>query len=1218
MPDALKNRLTELRRHVRRLLWVNGLAWLVAVLIGSMAVVGTADWLFRFSDAGVRLILSLSIITAASYVAYRWLIKPLLVRLNDLDLALRIEQLHPELKDSLASTVQFLEGSKNPAVGSPALQQQVIDETIYRLDNIEFDQVVQSAPVRKIVFAATVVTLITACLVGWNRAEAGIALKRMVLPFSDINWPKQTELRLLDSDLKTPLTPDKPLRIAIGETLGIHAENLRGPLPADGLVHFRFPNEQLSTQKLSPITLKDNSGEEREVYATSLMIVEGPIQFRVEAGDDRDMPWHTIEAIIPPNLEELQVTLSPPEYTRQAPVQLPAGSGHVEGLLGTRVFLSARADKPLADASLHLAQEPQPLQIQSDGVSFTAEFEITQEGEQSYWLSFRDREAQDEGESRHYDLRGMIDAVPAVEITLPANNIRVTPEALVPIQINAKDDWGLNEIRLAHHLTRSAAEAESENEPPQTILLFTAETRPQNQTVEYELNMADYKLQSGDQLTMQAEATDAYDLGPAHVGQSMPRVLTIVSAEDKKQELADRQADIMSDLEAARQQQQIAQQQIRELKIQLAETEELRPQDVDTLQRAEMTQRRTAKKLTDEDSGVASRAQQLLKEIRDNKLEDDETTRRMEKLDAEINQLKKNRLPRIEEELTNIRKRAGADLETAPSEKKPDDRQAAEQQESLAKVEKDQQIVLESLDETLKEMARWRNHRDLARELDDLIASQEELNKESNELSRRTLTKSAMELTAQEKSDLKRAGEKQQQIAKRLDQLQSKVREAIESSSETVESERDILENVADQLNEQSTSSRMRETAEQLQKNDVGAAGANQQELLEELKGLHDTFRNRQQDDKATLIKKIRNAEEEVTKLRKKQQDLMQKLKKAQETQDPQKRQEEMQKLQKEQQQLKEETEKLTRRLRRLQLKRGRDAAARAAQRQQQAQEKLQQDDPIAAEEQIREAEADLEQAERELARERRALEEQLAREQLEKIADELKAMIPRQQAVVDETIRLNDIHKERGSWTRGTLRTLRDLTATQEILHAETQKLIETLTAAEVFALALRGAARDMERAATRLGERQTDEQTQRHETRAKQRFVDLVAALEKDPPGMQNNQEQQQQQQQNPDGDQGGPQTDGIPQIAQLKMLRTLQEDLKERTTELAQRLDGVEELDPAQKQELNDLALEQTNLADLMRNLTKITAQPAEEKPAPQDDDANDDQNEGGALQ
>src|SRR5262245_50506169 len=149
-PSTLDHRLTEVRRRVRQVLVTHGLSWLAAVLVGSLLVVCLADWLVHFDDPVVRLIFALGILAATAWVVRRHLIAPLQVRLTDTDLALRIEDRYPGFNDSLASSVQFLSAGADPRIGSPALQQAVVEHTLERLDSLNCGDVVDTREVRRI------------------------------------------------------------------------------------------------------------------------------------------------------------------------------------------------------------------------------------------------------------------------------------------------------------------------------------------------------------------------------------------------------------------------------------------------------------------------------------------------------------------------------------------------------------------------------------------------------------------------------------------------------------------------------------------------------------------------------------------------------------------------------------------------------------------------------------------------------------------------------------------------------------------------------------------------------------------------------------------------------------------------------------------------------------------------------------------------------------
>ena len=81
-------------------------------MVPLVLLAGLADWLFHL-DVFVRLALLVALGGVALWVVFKLVLRPLIVRFADLDIALRIEQRWPGLNDRLASTIQFLR--LNPA-----------------------------------------------------------------------------------------------------------------------------------------------------------------------------------------------------------------------------------------------------------------------------------------------------------------------------------------------------------------------------------------------------------------------------------------------------------------------------------------------------------------------------------------------------------------------------------------------------------------------------------------------------------------------------------------------------------------------------------------------------------------------------------------------------------------------------------------------------------------------------------------------------------------------------------------------------------------------------------------------------------------------------------------------------------------------------------------------------------------------------------------------
>ena len=114
----LESRINTLRARVRRLLALHGMGWVLGLILPLVALACVADWLLHL-DGSARLVFLLAIAAFGSWLLYRFVVTPLVVRFADLDIAMRIEEHWPGLNDRLASTVQFLKvGADDDRYGS--------------------------------------------------------------------------------------------------------------------------------------------------------------------------------------------------------------------------------------------------------------------------------------------------------------------------------------------------------------------------------------------------------------------------------------------------------------------------------------------------------------------------------------------------------------------------------------------------------------------------------------------------------------------------------------------------------------------------------------------------------------------------------------------------------------------------------------------------------------------------------------------------------------------------------------------------------------------------------------------------------------------------------------------------------------------------------------------------------------------------------------------
>ena len=242
----------------------------------------------------------------------------------------------------------------------------------------------------------------------------------------------------------------------------------------------------------------------------------------------------------------------------------------------------------------------------------------------------------------------------------------------------------------------------------------------------------------------------------------------------------------------------------------------------------------------------------------------------------------------------------------------------------------------------------------------------------------------------------------------------------------------------------------------------------------------------------------------------------------------------------------------MARRMRRLQARRSGSSLRRASSRMEQAEQLLQENQSNQAEAEQQEVLDDLKQAERELAEEERQAEEQLAREMLERIGDELKSMIAREQTVIEETNRLEALRRQRGNWSRAQLKDApRSGRGAAGSENGNRRPGGSRQSRRGVCAGAQRSGPRDGVRreALGRSPDRRRNRRPRIRRQESLHRFGRGLGTRQ----APENRRTASPGRRRRTATNNAGPQSEAIPHIAQLKMLKTLQEDLIRRTETL-----------------------------------------------------------------
>ncbi|HMF36788.1 MAG TPA: DUF4175 domain-containing protein, partial [Isosphaeraceae bacterium] len=515
---------------------------------------------------------------------------------------------------------------------------------------------------------------------------------------------------------------------------------------------------------------------------------------------------------------------------------------------------------------------------------------------------------------------------------------------------------------------------------------------------------------------------------------------------------------------------------------------------------------------------------------------------------------------------------------------------------SLAEAKTNQKAIADELQKMLESLGEFETYRGVVKDAQTLLKKQEEAMKQAAEAATKPdLTgKSVESLSPEQKAELGNLAARQSDLAKGLQNLLERMDDLGKRLDESDPLAASALREAAGNSRKQGTSAKMGEAAEQLEKNQMGQARAQQDKARQELRELVDAVQNRRERELSRLVKELKKAESEMRDLRKRQAQNLKATRDAKQNPNAQERRNQLKKLAKDQAQIQQELKRQLQRLAKLSADRAGRAASDASGKMGKAQEELDQDQGDQADKNEEEALADLNDAQEELENDRKEAEERLAMEQLARMGDQLKSMAERQAKLVTDTESYENMRRRsNGKLTIAQRAGIRGLGQVQGGLKDETGGLIQQLEGSPVFSLTLKRATESMEKAAGRLQAMKTDDETQKAVRSASHRFEQLIDSLKDD--------DAKQAGQGGGGGGGGGGGAgggDGIPATAQLKMLKTLQQEINERTESFDELRRRNQKLTPEQTSDAERLANDQGALADLVRDLTKPKRDDGEE--------------------
>lgn len=556
---SIESRIRGVRRSITRWFVIDGLVRIAAAIVAVCLLDFAIDYFFQMDRAqrGIMLIL---MVAAVLWVAWKWLIRPLRASITDEAILFEVSQRHPEIGDSILTSLEFARADWSGQTNvSKVMIASAMTEGGRALDQVSFSRILRSGKfsLNLLLLALLAVVLIVGTIGIFSNNLMGIWANRNLM-LGNVTWPADFELKidgLQDGEIIIPRGDTWPLTARVPD--GFRS------LPDDVQIEFRTNN---GTRRES---MSDGNGQRIFVYRIS-NVVE-PFSFRLLSGRV-STEWIDANLIDRPAINDLSLTVTPPEYTGEKAKPLPPGSDTYFLLRGTSIELKGTASKPLQSATLTIGEEELPLQVSGNGFSTSMAPENVKAGAWQLRLVDQEKVYQPElgitGLGTRapviFNVRELDDKSPSVKAELRGIGSLVLPTARIPYDAVIEDDYKVTKVELEHGWRQDQSEDQIEKVDLSSPAAAADLIGNSNVKFTDALDLQPLAIPTASRLRIRLRAADNDTVSGPNIGESTDLLLRVVTESELRnqfllrerqqrqvfEDITKRQDTLMTDCEA--------------------------------------------------------------------------------------------------------------------------------------------------------------------------------------------------------------------------------------------------------------------------------------------------------------------------------------------------------------------------------------------------------------------------------------------------------------------------------------------------------------------------------------------------------------------------------------------------------------------------------------------------------------------------------------------
>ncbi len=210
-----------------------------------------------------------------------------------------------------------------------------------------------------------------------------------------------------------------------------------------GAVNIVWKEKSKKVKQIHTVAL-DSAG----LFHFELERLRESLAYWVQAGREKS-PIFQVTVEKRPLVRSLQAELFFPRYTGLSPKVLEENEGQITALKGTRVKFRIKANKPLKKAAIYFEKQ-KPVKLRILDREASGQFRVWKNDR--YFVRIWDVKGYTNAEPIRYKIEAVFDQPPVVHIQQPGQDVDLTEEMILPLQIQAEDDFGFSGARLFYRV----------------------------------------------------------------------------------------------------------------------------------------------------------------------------------------------------------------------------------------------------------------------------------------------------------------------------------------------------------------------------------------------------------------------------------------------------------------------------------------------------------------------------------------------------------------------------------------------------------------------------------------------------------------------------------------------------------------------------------------------------------------------------------------------